>query len=64
VTTLTRDRAVIQKPGHGRREAHAHGDDLRRYTYEDVFVDQRAMLGELRILLAPERHLELLPSSR
>ena len=36
------------------REAHARGDDLRRYTYEDVFVDTGPMLRELRLLLAPE----------
>jgi hypothetical protein len=34
------------------REAHARGDQHRRYTYGDVFEDPRAMLGELRALLA------------
>lgn len=33
------------------REAYARGDQYRRYIYEDVFVDNRAMLGELRQLL-------------
>ena len=33
------------------REAHARGDDFRRYTYGDVFEDRRYMLGELRVLL-------------
>jgi hypothetical protein len=33
------------------REAHARGDDFRRYTYGDVFEDQRLMLTELRSLL-------------
>ena len=34
------------------REAHARGDDHRRYTYGDVFEDPRLMLAELRRLLA------------
>jgi very-short-patch-repair endonuclease len=34
------------------REAHARGDQHRRYTYADVFEDPRAMLTELRELLA------------
>ncbi|MFL5843199.1 MAG: type IV toxin-antitoxin system AbiEi family antitoxin domain-containing protein [Solirubrobacteraceae bacterium] len=34
------------------REAYARGDDIRRYTYGDVFEDPRAMLSELRRLLA------------
>jgi very-short-patch-repair endonuclease len=33
------------------REAHARGDDFRRYTYGDVFEDPRLMLAELRALL-------------
>jgi hypothetical protein len=33
------------------REAHAREDDLRRYTYGDVFDDPRAMMSELRGLL-------------
>jgi very-short-patch-repair endonuclease len=34
------------------REAHARGDDHRRYTYSDVFEDPRQMLEELHGLLA------------
>lgn len=33
------------------REARARGDELRRYTYNDVFEAPRAMLAELRVLL-------------
>jgi very-short-patch-repair endonuclease len=33
------------------REAHARGDDFRRYTYGDVFEHPRQMLAELRGLL-------------
>jgi len=35
------------------REAHARGDEFRRYTHGDVFEDPEAMLGELRALLPP-----------
>src|SRR3954451_19633019 len=34
------------------RDAHARGDEDRRYTYGDSFEDQRLMLAELRALLA------------
>jgi hypothetical protein len=34
------------------REAHARGDQHRRYTYADVFEDPRQMLAELHDLLA------------
>jgi very-short-patch-repair endonuclease len=34
------------------REAHARGDEHRRYTYGDVFEDQRLTLAELHDLLA------------
>lgn len=34
------------------REAHARGDQHRRYTYGDVFEDPRQLLAELRALLA------------
>jgi very-short-patch-repair endonuclease len=37
------------------REARARGDELRRYTYGDVFEDRRAMLSELRQLLSARR---------
>jgi very-short-patch-repair endonuclease len=33
------------------RDAYARGDDLRRYTYADVFEHPAAMLAELRALL-------------
>jgi very-short-patch-repair endonuclease len=33
------------------REAHARGDDFRRYIYHDVFEDPQQMLAELRDLL-------------
>lgn len=36
------------------REAHARGDDLRRYTYADVFEQPGPMLRELRLLLEPD----------
>ena len=35
------------------REAHARGDEFRRYTYGDVLEDPRLMLAELRTLLPP-----------
>jgi hypothetical protein len=34
------------------REAHARGDDFRRYTWGDVFEHPRLMLAELRSLLS------------
>ena len=33
------------------REAHARGDDFRRYTYADVFEEPTLMLAELRALM-------------
>jgi hypothetical protein len=33
------------------REAHARGDDFRRYTHDDVFEAPEDMLGELSVLL-------------
>lgn len=35
------------------REAYARGDDIRRYTYGDVFEDASWLLAELRGLLLP-----------
>jgi len=35
------------------REAHARGDEFRRYTHGDVFEDSLGMLEELRRLLLP-----------
>jgi very-short-patch-repair endonuclease len=37
------------------REAHARGDDFRRYTYGDVFEDPKLMLAELHELLLRHR---------
>jgi hypothetical protein len=37
------------------REAHARGDDFRRYTYGDVMERPRLMLAELRVVL-PKGH--------
>ena len=34
------------------REAHARGDEFRRYTYGDVLEDPALMLAELRGLLS------------
>ena len=33
------------------REAHARGDQFRRFTHDDVFDDPEQMLGELSALL-------------
>ena len=33
------------------REARARGDEFRRFTWHDVFVDPEPMLRELRVLL-------------
>jgi very-short-patch-repair endonuclease len=38
---------------HREREAHARGDDFRRYTYGDVFEDPAPMLGDIRAALTP-----------
>jgi very-short-patch-repair endonuclease len=37
------------------REAYARGDDIRRYTYGDVFEHPRQMLAELSVVLGPDR---------
>jgi very-short-patch-repair endonuclease len=37
------------------REAHARGDEVRRYTHDDVFVAPAFMVAELRALLTPSR---------
>ena len=44
------------------REAYARGDELRRYTYGDVFESPALMLAELRALLRPAP--SALPSPR
>jgi very-short-patch-repair endonuclease len=46
-----RSRHAWEQDRRREREAHARGDDLRRYTYRDVFEDPAAMLAELRALL-------------
>jgi hypothetical protein len=37
------------------REAHARGDEFRRYTYGDVFEHPQLMMSELRVLLPVRR---------
>ncbi len=37
------------------REAYARGDEVRRYTYGDVYEDSRLMLAELRDLIGGRR---------
>jgi hypothetical protein len=37
------------------REAHARGDEFRRYSWDDVTVDPRQLLRELRDLLERRR---------
>jgi very-short-patch-repair endonuclease len=48
---------------HREREAHARGDDFRRYTYGDVFDDQELMLAELNALLRPASTEGALPDA-
>jgi hypothetical protein len=43
------------------REAHARGDDFRRYTYGDVCEDTTSMLGELRALLVAKKRASATP---
>ena len=47
-----RSRHAWEQDRRREREAHARGDDHRRYTWGDVFEDSAAMLSELRALLA------------
>ena len=42
-----------ERDRHREREAYARGDDFRRYTRDDVLVQPRLMLAELRELLRP-----------
>jgi hypothetical protein len=42
------------------REAYARGDELRRYTYGDVYEDSRLMLVELRDLIGGRRSVAAL----
>ena len=44
-------RHAWEQDRHREREAHARGDEFRRYTYGDVFDHPEMMLSELRALL-------------
>jgi hypothetical protein len=44
-------RHAWEQDRHREREAHARGDEFRRYTYGDVFERPQLMLAELRALL-------------
>jgi very-short-patch-repair endonuclease len=55
--TYHRSRHAWEQDRRREREAHARGDEFRRYTYGDVLEDPRPMLRELRPLLAPEPSL-------
>ena len=46
-----RSRHAWEQDRRREREAHARGDELRRYTYDDVFASPGLMLAELRALL-------------
>jgi hypothetical protein len=46
-----RSRHAWEQDRRREREAHARGDDFRRYTHRDVFDDPHPMLAELRALL-------------
>ncbi|MEN3281949.1 MAG: hypothetical protein V7607_3089 [Solirubrobacteraceae bacterium] len=46
-----RSRHAWEQDRRREREAHARGDELRRYTYGDVFESPALMLAELRALL-------------
>jgi hypothetical protein len=46
-----RSRHAWEQDRRREREARARGDEFRRYTYGDVYEDQRFMLTELRALL-------------
>lgn len=46
-----RSRHAWEQDRRREREAHARGDEFRRYTHDDVFEDPRLMLRELRVLL-------------
>lgn len=47
-------RITVELDSYREREVRARGDELRRYTYGDVFDDPRLMLAELEALL-PKR---------
>jgi very-short-patch-repair endonuclease len=46
-----RSRHAWERDRRREREAHARGDDFRRYTHDDVFEEPRLMLRELDGLL-------------
>jgi very-short-patch-repair endonuclease len=47
-----RSRHAWEQDRRREREAYARGDQIRRYTYDDVFGDPDPMLAELRALLS------------
>lgn len=49
-----RSRYAWERDRRREREAHARGDEFRRYTYGDVLEDSTLMLAELRSLLPQE----------
>ena len=51
--TYHQSRHAWEQDRHREREAHARGDEFRRYTYADVVETPRLMLAELRALLTP-----------
>ncbi len=57
-----RSRHAWEQDRRREREAYARGDELRRYTYGDVFESPAPMLAELRALLTPAP--SALPSPR
>lgn len=50
--TFHNSRHSFERDRRREREAYARGDQLRRYTYGDVFEDPRPMLTELAVLLS------------
>lgn len=50
--TFHNSRHAWENDRHREREAYARGDEIRRFTYGDVFEDPAPMLAELRDLLA------------
>ena len=48
-----RSRHAWEQDRRREREAHARGDEFRRYTYGDVLDDARLMLAELREPFVP-----------
>jgi very-short-patch-repair endonuclease len=47
-----RSRHAWEQDRRREREAHARGDEFRRYTYGDVFEEPNLMLAEMRALIA------------